>query len=127
MNKKEFVALYAEKAKFESKAEAERKLDTLLSLFEEVLVNGDEVNFIGWGKFEVKDTPARVGRNPKTGEEVTIAAKKVVKFKAGKGLADKVDSNKVKSKCRSLGNERLAFLICGIGDNWVRRKRNGLV
>ena len=92
MTKKEFVALYAEKAKFESKAEAERKLDTLLSLFEEILVNGDEVNFIGWGKFEVKDTPARVGRNPKTREEVTIWAKKVVKFKAGKGLADKVDS-----------------------------------
>ena len=92
MTKKEFVEVYAAKGNFETKAEAERKLDTLLSLFEEVLVNGDEVNFIGWGKFEVKDTPARVGRNPKTGEEVTIAAKKVVKFKAGKGLADKVDS-----------------------------------
>nr|MBP6467910.1 HU family DNA-binding protein [Fusobacteriaceae bacterium] len=42
-------------------------------------------------KFEVKDTPARTGRNPRTGEEVAIAAKKVVKFKAGKSLADKVD------------------------------------
>mgnify|MGYP003587903812 FL=1 len=91
MNKKEFVDLYAEKAKFESKAEAERKLNTLLDLFEEVLVKGDDVNFVGWGKFEVKDTPARTGRNPKTGEEVAIPAKKVVKFKAGKGLADKVD------------------------------------
>ena len=91
MNKKEFVDLYAEKAKFESKAEAERKLNTLLDLFEEVLVKSDDVNFVGWGKFEVKDTPARTGRNPKTGEEVAIPAKKVVKFKAGKGLADKVD------------------------------------
>ena len=91
MNKKEFVALFAEKANFESKAEAERKLDALLGAFEEVLVKGDEINFVGWGKFEVKDTPARIGRNPKTGVEVPIPAKKVVKFKAGKSLADKVD------------------------------------
>ncbi len=92
MTKKEFIALYAEKAKFETKADAERKLDAALDLFEEILVKGEEVNFIGWGKFEVKNTPARVGRNPKTGEEVQIPAKKVVKFKAGKGLADKVDA-----------------------------------
>ena len=91
MTKKEFAALFAEKANFESKAEAERKLDVVLNLFEEVLVNGGDINFIGWGKFEVKDTPARTGRNPRTGEEVAIAAKKVVKFKAGAGLADKVD------------------------------------
>ena len=92
MTKKEFAALFAEKANFESKAEAERKLDVVLNLFEEVLVNGGDINFIGWGKFEVKDTPARVGRNPKTGVEVEIPAKKVVKFKAGKTLADKVDA-----------------------------------
>ena len=91
MTKKEFVDLYAEKAKFETKAEAERKLNTLLDLFGEVLAKGDEINFVGWGKFEVRETPARTGRNPKTGEEVAIPAKKVVKFKAGKGLADKVD------------------------------------
>ena len=92
MTKKEFIALYAEKANFETKADAERKLDAVLDLFEEVLVKGEEINFIGWGKFEVKETAARVGRNPKTGEEVQIPAKKVVKFKAGKGLADKVDA-----------------------------------
>ncbi len=92
MTKKEFIALYAEKAKFETKADAERKLDAALDLFEEILVKGEEVNFVGWGKFEVKNTPARVGRNPKTGVEVEIPAKKVVKFKAGKTLADKVDA-----------------------------------
>ena len=92
MTKKEFIALYAEKANFETKADAERKLDAVLDLFEEVLVKGEEVNFTGWGKFEVKETAARVGRNPKTGEEVQIPAKKVIKFKAGKGLADKVDA-----------------------------------
>ena len=90
MTKKEFVDLYAEKAKFETKAEAERKLNTVLDLFEEVLIKGDDINFVGWGKFEVKETAARTGRNPQTGEEIAIPAKKVVKFKAGKGLADKV-------------------------------------
>ena len=93
MTKKEFIALFAEKGNFESKAEAERKLDVVLDLFEETLVNGDDINFVGWGKFEVKETVARTGRNPKTGEEIAIPAKKVVKFKAGKGLADKVDTN----------------------------------
>ena len=92
MTKKEFIPLYAEKANFETKVDAEKKLDTVLNLFEEILIKGDEINFVGWGKFEVKDTPARVGRNPKTGVEVEIPAKKVVKFKAGKTLADKVDA-----------------------------------
>ena len=92
MTKKEFVEVYAAKGNFETKAEAEKKLDTVLNLFEEILIKGDDINFVGWGKFEVKDTPARVGRNPKTGVEVEIPAKKVVKFKAGKTLADKVDA-----------------------------------
>ena len=91
MTKKEFIALYAEKANFETKVDAEKKLDTVLNLFEEILIKGDDINFIGWGKFEVKDTPARTGRNPKTGEEIAIPAKKAVKFKAGKSLADKVN------------------------------------
>jgi DNA-binding protein HU-beta len=56
----------------------------------ETLVKGDEVNFIGWGKWEVKSKPARVGRNPQTGKEIKIAAKRVVNFKVGKKLADKV-------------------------------------
>ena len=92
MTKKEFIALYAERANFETKVDAEKKLDTVLNLFEEILIKGDDINFVGWGKFEVKETPARTGRNPRTGEEVAILAKKVVKFKAGKSLADKVDS-----------------------------------
>ena len=90
MTKKDFIEVYAAKGNFETKAEAERKLNSLLDLFEEVLVKGDDINFVGWGKFEVRETPARVGRNHKTGEEVAIPAKKVVKFKAGKTLADKV-------------------------------------
>lgn len=90
MNKKEFIALFTEKGDFPTKAEAERKLDAFLDLVEETLVKGDEVNFIGWGKWEVKSKPARVGRNPQTGKEIKIAAKRVVNFKVGKKLADKV-------------------------------------
>ena len=91
MTKKDFIEVYAAKGNFETKAEPERKLNSLLDLCEEVLVKGDDINFVGWGKFEVRETPARTGRNPKTGEEIAISAKKVVKFKAGKGLADKID------------------------------------
>ena len=86
MTKKEFVEKFHEKAGFESKAEAERKLNAFMDTVEEVLVSGDEVNFIGWGKFEVKETAARKGRNPKTGKEIQIPAKKSVKFKAGSKL-----------------------------------------
>ncbi|GLI57232.1 DNA-binding protein [Propionigenium maris DSM 9537] len=91
MTKKEFVKLFFEKGGFESKADAERKLDAFLGTVEEVLNEGEEVNFIGWGKFEVAERAARMGRNPKTGEEIQIEAKKVVKFKAGKKLNDKVN------------------------------------
>ena len=90
MNKKDLVTLFAENGKFATKAEAERKLDAFLSVVEEALVKGEEVNFIGWGKWEVKSKPARVGRNPQTGKEIKIAAKRVVNFKVGKKLADKV-------------------------------------
>ena len=58
---------------------------------EETLKAGEEINFIGWGKFEVVERPARTGRNPKTGEEIKIEAKKTVKFKAGKTLLDKIN------------------------------------
>ena len=84
MTKKEFIALYAERANFETKVDAEKKLDAVLNLFEEILIKGDEINFVGWGKFEVKDTPARVGRNPKTGVEVEIPAKRLLNSKQEK-------------------------------------------
>ena len=72
MTKKEFIALYAERANFETKVDAEKKLDTVLNLFEEILIKGDDINFVGWGKFEVVEKAAKKGRNPKTGEEIQI-------------------------------------------------------
>lgn len=80
-----------EKGIFASKAEAERKFEAILGSIEEVLQSGEELNFIGWGKFEVVEKAARMGRNPKTGEAIQIEAKKAVKFKAGKTLLEKMN------------------------------------
>lgn len=91
MTKKEFVDLYFEKGGFETKTEAERKMKAFLETVEEALVKGEEVIFTGWGKWEVVEKAERVGRNPKTGEEITIPARKAIKFKAGKALEEKVN------------------------------------
>ncbi len=90
MTKKDFIEKYHASGNFEYKAEAERALNDLLASFEDALIAGEEVNFIGWGKFEVVERAAREGRNPSTGETIKIAAKKSVKFKAGKKLNDSV-------------------------------------
>ena len=89
MTKAEFVILFGEKTGL-NKKEATAKVDAFLDTLTEVLANGDEVNFTGFGKFSVKTTNERIGRNFKTGEAITIPSKKVAKFKVGKSLADKV-------------------------------------
>ena len=89
MTKKDFAKVLFETGAFPSKAEAERKVDLFLTTIENTLAAGEELNFIGWGKFEVVERAERVGRNPKTGEEIKIEAKKTVKFKPGKTLVDK--------------------------------------
>ena len=91
MTKKEFVDLYKEIGKFETKKEAEEKLEAFLTAVETVLENKDEISFSGFGKFEVVDRAAKEGINPQTKEKITIPAKKVVKFKPGKALAEKVN------------------------------------
>jgi DNA-binding protein HU-beta len=91
MTKKDFTKVLFEKGVFVSKAEAERKFDAILATIEETLKAGEEINFIGWGKFEVVEKAERIGRNPKTGEEIVIPAKKTVKFKAGKTLVEKMN------------------------------------
>ena len=91
MTKKELASLLQTKGVFETKAEAERKIDAILEAMEDTLVAGEAINFIGWGKLEVVERAPRMGRNPKTGEEVQIEARKSVKFKAGKGLLDKIN------------------------------------
>jgi len=93
MNKAEFVAKYSEKTE-ENKKRSDELVDAFLETVEQALHNHEAVQFIGWGSFEVKKTAARKGRNPKTGAEIQIPAKSVVHFKAGKGLADKVNEKK---------------------------------
>ncbi|WP_047381075.1 HU family DNA-binding protein [Cetobacterium sp. ZWU0022] len=90
MTKQEFIALYQDKMEIATKKDAERLVNGFFSALEEILVKGDELSILGFGKFETKTQSARVCRNPKTGEEVKVPEKKVVKFKAGKGLAEKV-------------------------------------
>lgn len=91
MTKKEFVDLYFEKGEFTTKADAERKAAAFLAVLEEGLVKGEEISFLGFGKFEVTERAARTCRNPQTGEEMKVEAKKAVKFKAGKALSEKVN------------------------------------
>lgn len=95
MTKKEFLDSYYEKGEFETKVDAEKKIKLFLQIIEESLAKGENISFKGFGKFEVVERPARVGRNPQTGKEMKIEARKSVKFKAGKDISEKV--NKVLS------------------------------
>ncbi len=89
MTKAELVAEVAEKTGF-SKKDAERSVVAVLDSIQEALVQGEKVALVGFGTFEVRSRPARMGRNPQTGAEVHIAASKVPAFKAGKALKDSV-------------------------------------
>lgn len=91
MTKKEFVDLYFQKGEFTTKVDAEKKAMAFLATIEEVLEKGDEISFLGFGKFEVTERAARTCRNPQTGEEMKVEAKKAIKFKAGKALSEKVN------------------------------------
>lgn len=90
MTKKEFVDLYFAKGEFETKADAEKKAAIFLNVIEEGLLKGENITFLGFGKFEVVERAARTCRNPKTGKEIQVEAKKAVKFKAGKTLLEKI-------------------------------------
>ncbi|WP_407403342.1 HU family DNA-binding protein [Sodaliphilus sp.] len=89
MNKTELVNAIAAEAKL-TKVQAKDALEAALKAVEEALVKGDKVALIGFGTFAVNEKPARTGLNPATKEKIEIPAKKVVKFKAGKELAEKV-------------------------------------
>ena len=87
MNKTELVNAMAEKAEI-SKKDAEAALKAFTEVVEEELEKGEKIQLVGFGTFEVSERAARTGRNPQTGEEMTIAASKSPKFKAGKALKD---------------------------------------
>jgi len=90
VNKTELVASVADKAGI-TKKDAEKAINALFTTVEEALAQNDKVQIIGFGTFEVKERQERKGRNPQTGEEITIEASKTPVFKAGKGLKDSVN------------------------------------
>ena len=89
MNKSELIDAIAASADL-PKAAAGRALDAMIEAVGGALKEGDQVALVGFGTFLVKERAARTGRNPQTGKEIKIGAKKVVKFKAGTELSDSV-------------------------------------
>ena len=90
MNKSELVAHIATSAGL-TKAQATAALQAVETGVIDTLANGGEVTLIGFGTFKVNERAERTGRNPKTGEAITIAAAKVPTFKAGKALKEAVN------------------------------------
>ena len=90
MNKADLVAAMAEKAGV-SKKDAEASLKAFTDVVAEELKQGEKIQLVGFGTFEVSERAARTGRNPQTGAEMTIAASKAPKFKAGKALKDSLN------------------------------------
>jgi DNA-binding protein HU-beta len=93
MNKQELVEAIASNAEL-TKADAKKALDAFISATTAALKKGDRLALVGFGSFSVADRAARTGRNPQTGKEIKIAAKKVVRFKAGADLAETVNKKK---------------------------------
>jgi DNA-binding protein HU-beta len=85
MTKSDFVDRVASESGL-SKKDAGAAVDAVISTIEGALKSGEEVSFTGFGKFHVANRGAREGRNPRTGETMTIAASKVPRFTAGSGL-----------------------------------------
>ena len=90
MNKTELVAAIAEKTGL-TKKDAEGAVKAFTDTVAEQLKAGDKIQLVGFGTFEVAEREAREGRNPRTGETMTIAASKSPKFKAGKALKDSLN------------------------------------
>ncbi len=90
MNKTQLVDAMAGKSGL-SKADAKKALDAFISVTGEALKANDRISLVGFGSFSISERAARTGRNPQTGAEIQIAAKKVIKFKAGSELNDTVN------------------------------------
>ena len=100
MNKADLVEVIKEIGSYDSKADAERALLHTLAAVAQGLKTEGGIRLIGFGTFEVVERKKRKGRNPRTGEEITIPASKGVKFKAGANLKDTVATKKKKTKAK---------------------------
>ncbi|MBR6222757.1 MAG: HU family DNA-binding protein [Lachnospiraceae bacterium] len=97
MNKTELVAAIAEQTEL-TKKDAEKALKAFTDVVTAELKKGEKIQLVGFGTFEVKDRPAREGRNPRTGETMKIKASKAPKFNPGKALKDAVNTPAKKGK-----------------------------
>ncbi len=90
MNKAELIEAMASESGL-SKADSKKALDAFINATTHTLKKGDRLSLIGFGSFSISKRSARTGRNPQTGKEIQIAAKNVVKFKAGAELSKSVN------------------------------------
>ena len=90
MNKTELVEKIAAGAGL-SKVDAKKALDATVAAIKDALVAGDKISLVGFGTFSINERPAREGINPATKQKITIAAKKIAKFKPGAELADAIN------------------------------------
>jgi len=90
MNKSELITKVSETAEL-SKKDATRAVDAVFDAISEALQQGDKVQLVGFGNFEVRERSARKGRNPQTGEEIEISASKIPAFKPGKALKEGIN------------------------------------
>lgn len=93
MTKSELIAYLAEENPHLYQRDVERIVTTIFDEIASALSRGDRVELRGFGAFSVKQRDARIGRNPRTGEAVNVAAKRVPYFKTGKQLRDKLNNN----------------------------------
>lgn len=91
MTKAELIEKIYVKAALPNKTKAEEALDAVLSTIKDALASGDSVTFTGFGTFKISERSERKGRNPRSGEEITIPSCKVVKFTPGKTLKEAVN------------------------------------
>jgi DNA-binding protein HU-beta len=90
MTKMELIERVSEKSGF-SKKDAGKAIAAVFDSMSDALAEGGKVQLVGFGSFEVKQRPARKGRNPQTGEEIAVGERKVPVFKPGKNLKDMVN------------------------------------
>lgn len=90
MTKADLINVIAEKGEY-SKKDADKALTTVLDAISDSLANGEKVQLIGFGTFEVRERAAKESKNPRTGEPIMCPAKKAPAFKAGKALKDVVN------------------------------------
>nr|WP_321411558.1 HU family DNA-binding protein [uncultured Carboxylicivirga sp.] len=90
MNKSELVSAISEESGL-TKADSEKALNATTEAIKSALTKGESIQLIGFGTFSISERSARTGRNPQTGKEIQIAAKKIAKFKPGKALDEAVN------------------------------------